>query len=94
MPNFHQHPDGIIFVRGDLQVYQDTPENFEADYGQPPPPLPDGMTERFYEPGVRHFFYNGHNALPVKMRWLGDNVIASLFALLEVQSARNSANAK
>lgn len=93
MPNFHHHPDGLIFVRGEVETYCDTLENFEADYGQSLPALPEGMTERFYEPGVRHFFYNGYNAVPVnELSWeWGDAVIASLSALMAAQSARSAA---
>lgn len=89
MLNFHQHPDGLIFVRGETEIYSDTLENFEVDYGQALPGLPEGMTERFYEPGIRHFFYDGHTALPDKMPWpWGDTVIDSLPALLAMQVAR------
>lgn len=91
MPNFHQHPDGLIFVRGETEeFYIDTPENFEADYGFPLPALPEGMTERFYEPGIRHFFSNNSDSFPApELVWgWGDTVITSLRSLLVVQQAR------
>lgn len=91
MPNFHQHPDGLIFVRGDEETYVDTVENFIADFGQPLPELPPGLNERYYEPGIRHFCTNGLDAFPQEgLSWpYGNLALSSLPALLAVQQARS-----
>lgn len=89
MANFHRHPDNLIFVCGENVTYQDTLENFEADYGQALPSLPGGMIEDFYWPGVKHFFSDGQNAYPAPLTdAFGDQVIAALPALIEAQQAR------
>ena len=49
----HQLLDQIS-LRTEADHYAGTLEEFERHYGQPLPPLPDGITERVYEPGKRH----------------------------------------
>lgn len=44
----------MIWVRTGDQHYGDTPENFVKDYGKPAPMLPPGISDRQYEPNVRH----------------------------------------
>lgn len=90
MANFHHHPDGLIFVRGENETYSDTVENFAADFGHSLPDLPVGITERFYEPGVRHFLSNGIDSFPLdELSWdYGDLALLSLPTLLAAQQAR------
>jgi hypothetical protein len=88
MPQYHRHPDGLVFVRGTDTTYTDTVEQFTADYGSVPG-LPDGMNEQFYEPGIRHFYANGNEALPLPLEWEeGDLIISALPALLDIQARR------
>ena len=71
MISFHQHPDGLVFVRMEAGVYCDTLANFTADYGQDIT-LPAG-SERYYEPGQRHVI----NGEPQALEWPpGDWAIA------------------
>src|SRR5215204_1459087 len=96
MGEFHQHPDGNIFVRGDAGIYYtDTPENFTADFGVEPPVLPDGADDHVYTQGRRHAFMGGGNIIaggPVP--WpVGDQVIAALPAGLAAQAARKAEQA-
>jgi hypothetical protein len=89
MPQYHRHPDGLIFVRGPEAIYSDTLANFERDNGGPAPGLPEECNEQFYEPGVRHFYANGNEALPLPLEWVeGDLIISSLPALLDIQARR------
>lgn len=89
MPQYHRHPDNLIFIRTDDATYCDTLENFAADYGELPA-LPDGFNEEFYEPGIRHFYANSSEAVPLALEWVdGDLIIAALPALLDIQARRN-----
>lgn len=98
MPQYHRHPDGLIFVRGSETIYCDTLANFAADYGQTAPGLPEnspglpeGFYEEFYEPGIRHFYANSNTAQPLPLEWVeGDLIIAALPALLDIQARRNT----
>ncbi len=63
-PNFQHHPDGLIYVRTEAGIYQDTIANFEADYGSSGPDLPAGYAGRYYEPGVNHYITTGSTAVP------------------------------
>jgi hypothetical protein len=86
---YHRHPDNLIFIRGGEETYCDTLANFEIDYGGPAPGLPEGFNEQFYEPGTRHFFANGNEALPLPLEWVeGDLIISALPALLDIQARR------
>jgi hypothetical protein len=40
MAQFHQHPNGNVFVRSGAAVYEETPENFAGDHGSAAPTLP------------------------------------------------------
>jgi hypothetical protein len=78
---FHQHPDGKIFVRTDYGTYSDTPENFEADFGVTLPTLPPGAIERIYTQGKRHAIHDdeGNVIAGGPMPWdFGDQVISSI----------------
>lgn len=89
-PEFHQHPEGTIYIRTERGIYSDTPENFELDFGQPLPPLPEGAIERIYVPGIRHPISDGTNVVAGgEMPWdYGDQAIAAIDALLTAQTKR------
>lgn len=89
MPQVHYH-GGMIFVRTDSGTYADTLENFGLDYGAHAPPLPEGMTERIYEPGVRHPLIRDHDVINGgPMPWPeGDDIIASIDSLFAAQDGR------
>lgn len=77
-PNFQHYPDGWIYVRTDKGIYCDTIVNFEADFGQTYPGLPDGFIGRYYEPGVNHYWHTGDTALPQNLSWSeGDGYLAT-----------------
>lgn len=89
MPEFHQHPDGLIYVRGDLAIYCDTPDNFTADYGAPAPALPDGERERIYTQGDRHVICGKYGDTALEMPWPeGDAIIAACATLVDRAAAR------
>lgn len=89
MSQYHHHPDGLIFIRTSEAIYVDTLANFELDFGASAPGLPEGFNEQFYEPGVRHFYANHNEALPLSLEWIdGDMIISSLPALLDIQARR------
>jgi len=67
MIQYHHHPDGLIYVRGEQAGYMDTLENFARDYGHAAPALPVGMVECIYEPGGRHVYFDAkQNAHPLE----------------------------
>lgn len=90
MRMLHQHPEGMVYVRTDESTYGDTPENFARDYGAKAPPLPEGMTERIYEPGKRHALICDHDVVDGgPMPWPeGDKILAKLGRLLAAKAAR------
>lgn len=96
MGEFHQHPDGFIYVRAeDGALYADTKENFVSDAGLTLPALPDGADDHIYTQDRRHAFMGNGNVIeggPVPWDW-GDAVIARVPQLLAAQDARKPAPA-
>lgn len=90
MVMLHQHPEGLIYVRTDEGVYGDTLENFKIDYGSIAPMLPEGITERIYEPSKRHALIMNHDVIDGgPMPWLeGDEIISGIQRMLKSQKAR------
>ena len=87
----HQHPDGFMYVRTPTATYADTIANFEEDFGVKVPPLPEGVDDRIYAPGVRHALMSTEVGLVDggPMPWeFGDAVIAALDAGLAKQTVR------
>lgn len=83
MPNFHHHPDGLIFVRTKSGIYKDTVDNFRLDLGQSY--AATTVVERFYEPGKRHVL----NGRPQALAWAeGDGYIGAIAALLSARAQR------
>jgi hypothetical protein len=93
MPMLHQHPEGLVFVRTEHGHYGETRKNFEADHGAVLPPLPEGITERIYEPGKRHALVRGTDVVDGgPMPWPeGDAIIAKGKDLLARQQDRADA---
>ncbi len=94
MAQFHHHPDGIVYVRGEVgRVYSDTAANFAKDFGEAST-LPAGVIERFYdddkESGRHHLFDAGYNQVPGGERpfHFGDLAIRRLELLLNRQAER------
>jgi hypothetical protein len=90
MKMLHQHPDGTIWVRADGDHYGETPEVFAQDYGKEFPKLPQGITERIYEPGVRHALLCGTDVVDGgPLPWPeGDQVIAKSDLLISKHKQR------
>jgi len=85
---------GMIWVRTqDGRHYGETPENFERDYGQPMPAMPDGITSLEYEPGIRHTLKKGNDVVDGgPMPWpFGDEVLQSADRLHASKEARDLA---
>jgi hypothetical protein len=90
-PNFQQHPDGNIFVRTNSGVYSDTIANFQADYGQTYPGLPEGYIGRYYEPGVDHYLHTNDSAIPQNLNWREvDAYIAAYDSIVAAKAAREA----
>jgi hypothetical protein len=91
MGEFHQHPDGFIYVRADNGThYADTKDNFVLDSGIALPLLPDGADDHIYTQGRRHAFMGNGDIIdggPVPWPW-GDDVIANIAVLIAAQKAR------
>jgi hypothetical protein len=90
----HQHPDGHIYVRTPHGIYQASAAEFEADVGQPFPPLPEGAEERIYTQGVRHaVMATGPGMLHGDvMPWpYGDDLINRIDDLLAKHTERHAA---
>lgn len=59
-----QHDDGNIGLHTENDGhYIGTIAEFEADFGSALPALPEGITHRLYEPGVRHALQQGSNVV-------------------------------
>lgn len=89
----HQHPDGLIFVRDGSADYGAMPDKFRIDYGDDLPPLPEGITERIYEPGVCHALKRGSDVVDGgPLVWPeGDAAIAQANELVKKRNARELA---
>jgi hypothetical protein len=89
-PEFHQHPDDLVYIRTDAGIYADTTENFLRDFGRPLPELPPTAIERIYVQGVRHAISDGANIIEGgPMPWpLGDEIIALVDRLISKQTTR------
>lgn len=87
----HEHLiNDMIAVRTPRGNYLDTPGNFAKDYGRPFPPIPPGVIEVIYTPGVRHTLGDGRNVVGGgPMPWPpGDEMIAAVQTLIANQEER------
>lgn len=91
MNEFHQHPDGFIYVRTDAGTYADTVVNFLADAGLSAlPPLPAGADDHIYRQGKRHAYMGDGTVIAGgPMPWPeGDTIIARYSQLKLAQMNR------
>lgn len=93
MAEFHQHPDGMVIIRTAAGHYIDTAENFAIDhlavFGTAAPALPEGATERLYDPGDRHVATVARADVALDRGWpSGDLIIAAYDALRNAQATR------
>ena len=91
MDQFLHLASGLVRVQSGGAVYADSAENFAADFGEAAPSLPDGATERIYEPGRRHAIVADDNIIGGgDAVWLfGDTAIAAVGSLLAAQTLRH-----
>ena len=89
---FNQQVDGTVWVRSGGRHYSETLENFTADFGEAPPPLPDGALDRVYDPGRRHALHGAEGVLHGgELPWgFGDRAIAAIDGLLAAKAARET----
>lgn len=80
----------IVIIRVNGQVYQDTPENLEADYGAPIPSVPEGYDMTFYEPGSKYEHASRDRADPVlPAEWpAGDSILAAFDSIVSAKAER------
>ena len=97
MNEFHEHPDGYVFVRayidGEDKEYGETRANFEKDFGRPLEPLPDGAVERIYVRDVRHAINSRDTTIeggPIPWSY-GDDAIAAVDGLRGKKHLRDEA---
>lgn len=90
LTGFQLTPDGDVYVRNNGTIYADTKANFETDYGQAVPALPNGILQQLYEPGKRHFYADADGVVGGgSMPWgFGDAAIAATNNLLTAQATR------
>lgn len=94
MPEFHHHPDGIIYLRADGEIYAGTLEQFAADlavcglpaYGG----LPDGIRERRYVGELFHALYTADSQLDGGDWPEGDLYLAARADLLAAAALRGA----
>lgn len=87
LPNFQHHPDGLVFIRTDQGIYMDTVANFEIDFGESYPGLPDGFIGRYYEPDVNHYVHADDTAVSQGLNWLEGNAYISAYDTLVAAKA-------
>jgi len=90
----HQISDGTIWLRTDQGNYGGTPEEIKAECGKELPPLPEGITERVYEPGIRHALSANNSVVDGgPMPWPeGDDMLASYSELAAKRAKREKAD--
>jgi hypothetical protein len=83
----------MVWVRGNYGHYGDKLALFERDSGTILPRLPAGITERIYEPGVRHALIRGSDVVDGgPMPWPeGDRLIERDAELINKKRARDEA---
>ena len=89
----HEQPEGRVVSRQPGgATYNDTRENFLADFGVTLPALPAGADERIYIPGERHTLQGGGNVIEGgPMPWpLGDQIIQGVDEALILKNARDN----
>lgn len=95
MSQFHQHPDGLIYVRAAISVYCDTSECFSFDNNSPVPALPPGIKQRIYDRQAKtHRLFDAFNnhVADGDVPWhYGDAAIANIASLLTAQLRRTVA---
>lgn len=94
MGEFHQHPDGHVYVRGESATYMDSRKNFEADFGATLPELPPGADDHIYTQGKRHAYMGGGDIIDGgPMPWPeGDKIIARVSEGITAQMDRIERN--
>jgi hypothetical protein len=82
----------MVHVRTDGGTYSGTPEELSTDYEIAVPPLPADITERLYEPGVRHALLAGESVVDGgPLPWTqGDVLIANAGAAIAAKAAREA----
>ncbi len=89
LPNFHHHPDGLIYIRTDSGIYVDTIANFVLDSEQSYDNLPGIYIERYYEPGITHKLKTDSSESPQSLSWsIGDNHIANFDTVVANKQTR------
>src|SRR5262245_9610371 len=85
----HQRPDGVM-IETDAGSYRADLAVFKREHGEEFPPLPEGMTERLYEPGVVHALKQGTSVMDGgPLHWPeGDAILAETGKLLTRQDTR------
>lgn len=96
MSQFHEHPDGWVYVRTPNGTYVDTRENFIVDFKWQFEPTPTGCVERLYDDsgdGAHRLMddksnHHWNGDIP----WaFGDRAIAAIETLLQTQKERQAA---
>lgn len=95
MAEFHHHPDGIVYLRGEGVFYGAALSDFGADCAACGVPayagLPAGARERRYLPGRFHALYTADTQIAGGDWPDGDLYLAAIVTLAAAQAAREAA---
>ena len=87
----HGSVAALIIVKNGAEVYTDTPENFETDYGSAFPSLEADQYVREYEQGIKHSIFDEDLKFDAEgdLTWTeGDTIISSVTSLIVAKEAR------
>lgn len=94
MAEFHHHPDGIVYLRGDGETYAAPLDDFAADLAARGLPayagLPQGSRERRYLPGRLHALFTADTQQAGDAWPDGELYLNALADLLAARAARGA----
>jgi hypothetical protein len=91
----HQFRDRIFLRNDDGESYSGTLEDFARHFGEPMPPMPQGITQRIYEPDKRHALQIGNNVVDGgPLPWTeGDDALARVDEMIQMMKDDETAKA-
>lgn len=92
----HQTRGGIYVGTDTGDYYRDTQQNFAGDFGGAISALPEGITERIYEPDRKHTLIKDHDVVGGgPMPWPeGDKILAAFSKFAMTKKEREEAYVK
>jgi hypothetical protein len=89
----HQFRDRIFLRNDNGESYSGTLEDFARHFGEPMPPMPQGITQRIYEPDKRHALQIGNNVVDGgPLPWTeGDDALARVDEMIQIMKDEQAA---